>query len=91
MAQRFVEAFERNGLDAHDYAFICYDEWDYSPEVVGDDGEVISPAIEAGSRYGIRYDQAVILKQKQIERDHKRQISSLEAKIAKIEEMINGL
>lgn len=85
MAQRFVEAFERHGLNAHDYAFICYDEWESSPEVIGDDGEILSPAIEAGSRYGIRYEQAIILKQKQIERDHKRQLDSLLSRVEALE------
>ena len=28
IAQRFIEAFNRHGLDAHDYGFLCYDEWD---------------------------------------------------------------
>lgn len=27
VAQRYIEAFARHGLDAHDYAFLCYDEW----------------------------------------------------------------
>lgn len=85
MAQRFVEAFERHGLNAHDYAFICYDEWGFSPEVVGDDGEVIFQSVEAGSRYGIRYEQAIILKQKQIERDHNRKIEALMARIDALE------
>lgn len=33
IAQRFIEAFARHGLDAHDYGFLCYDEWDdeYEP------------------------------------------------------------
>lgn len=85
MAQRFVEAFSRHNLNAYDYAFICYDEWESSPEVIGDDGEVLSPAIDAGSRYGIRYEQAIILKQKQMERDHKRQLTSLIARIEALE------
>lgn len=85
IAQRFVEAFERHGLDAHRFGFICYDEWADSPELIGEDGEVISPAVDAGSRYGIRYEQAIILKQKQIERDHKRQIDSLVARIEALE------
>lgn len=156
MAQRFVEAFERHGLNAHDYAFICYDEWgdqyiqvqinegemvkasrtvdrpvmveidgEMRPKLVQvycvdpDDGEPIfnedgtrktklevvmesvveeydTPAdpvyedvleVAAGSRYGIRYDQAIILKQKQIERDHKRQIDALIKRIEKLERM----
>ena len=28
IAQRYVEAFERNGLDPYKFGFICYDEWD---------------------------------------------------------------
>ena len=85
IAQRFVEAFERHGLDPHRFAFICYDEWGDSPELIGEDGEVISPAVDAGSRYGIRYEQAIILKQKQIDRDHKRQLDSLLARIEALE------
>ncbi|WAX22168.1 putative tailspike protein [Aeromonas phage AVP1] len=41
--------------------------------------------VKAGERYGIRYDQAIILKQKQIERDHNRLISALEARISALE------
>lgn len=85
MAQRFVEAFERHGEDPYRFAFICYDEWAGSPELIGEDGEVISPAVAAGSRYGIRYDQAIILKQRQIERDHKRQLDALVARIEALE------
>ena len=42
-------------------------------------------AVDAGSRYGIRYDQAIILKQKQIERDHKRQIDALVDRVESLE------
>lgn len=85
IAQRFVEAFERHGLDPYRFAFICYDEWADSPELIGEDGEVISPAVDAGSRYGIRYEQAIILKQKQIERDHGRRIDALLSRIDALE------
>lgn len=85
IAQRFVEAFERHGLDPYRFAFICYDEWGAEAEVIGEDGEVITPSVEAGSRYGIRYEQAIILKQKQVERDHKRQLDSLLSRIEALE------
>lgn len=85
IAQRFAEAFERHGLDPYRFAFICYDEWGAVAEVIGEDGETISEAVEAGSRYGIRYEQAIILKQKQIERDHKRQLDALVARIEALE------
>lgn len=62
IAQRYVEAFERHGLDAHRFGFICYDEWDDVPAVIDEDtGDVITPAIEAGSRYGIRYEEMLVM------------------------------
>lgn len=154
MAQRFVEAFDRHGLDAHDYAFICYDEWgDQYIKVQVNEGETVKatrpierpvmveidgemrPKLEliycvdqedgapifnpdgtrkakfevvmeticeeydapvepvyvdvletpAGSRYGIRYDQAIMLKQKQIERDQERKIDALTKRIDSLE------
>ena len=86
IAQRFVEAFANHGLDAHRFGFICYDEWESAEAVVSKEtGEIITPAVEAGSRYGIRYEQAIILKQKQIERDHNRRIEALLSRIEALE------
>lgn len=174
IAQRFVEAFKKHGLDPFRFAFICYDEWEdqyvkvqtnegetvtktravsqpvmvattrevmvddvledgtkikkatmeeyQTPKLIqvyifNEDGSprldnngvrcfVMEPVMEdiieeytepappeyvdvletsAGSRYCIRYDQAIILKQKQIERDHKRQIDALVARIEALE------
>ena len=86
IAQRFVEAFQKHGLDPFRFAFICYDEWDAKDEVVGDDGEIVSEAVSSGSRYGIRYEQAIILKQRQIERDHNRRIDALLSRIEALED-----
>ena len=86
IAQRFVEAFRRHGLDAHDYGFLCYDEWDGSGAVIDDEtGALLTPAIEPGNRYGIRYEEAIVLKHKQLERDHSRRINSLVARIEALE------
>lgn len=58
IAHRAIEAFERHGLNAHQ----CYDEWDDSPAVIDENtGNVIKPAIKAGSRYGIRYEEMLVL------------------------------
>lgn len=49
IAQRVKEAFEAEGLDPFAYGVLCYDEW---------------PATEdrpAGNRYGIRYEEALVL------------------------------
>lgn len=51
MAQELGEAFAAEGLDPHRYAMFCYDEW---PEERGENGDVV---VEAGNRYGIRYDE----------------------------------
>ncbi|MBW9468680.1 tail fiber domain-containing protein, partial [Enterobacter roggenkampii] len=42
IAQRAKEAFERHGLDAHRFGFLCYDEWDDQyAQVQTNEGEVV--------------------------------------------------
>ncbi len=64
-AQTVGEILAKHGLNPAEYAFFCHDEWeDEQIEVVavGDDG-VAKPTgemrtiVEAGDRYGIRYDE----------------------------------
>lgn len=57
VAQEVIAAFEAEGLDANRYAIICYDEWDAADEILSEEGNVISPAREAGNRYGVRYEE----------------------------------
>jgi hypothetical protein len=57
IAQDVVAAFAAEGLDAADYALLCYDEWDATPEILNEDGKVAKPALAAGNAYGIRYEQ----------------------------------
>lgn len=61
IAQRIKEAFESEGLDAFEYGLLCYDEWESEPAIVDEDGAINRPAIEAGNRYGIRYEEALAL------------------------------
>lgn len=49
IAQKVKECFEKQGLDAFQYGLLCYDEWE-------DNGST-----PAGSRYGIRYEEALVL------------------------------
>ena len=100
IAQRVVEAFERHGLDAHDYGLLCYDEWESQPEVldhheatpaVYDESgemvrpamdaysEVVTPAIEAGSGYSIRYLEALALEAELQRRNYERLLGRIEA------------
>ena len=50
-AQTVASILRKHGLDPDQYAFFCYDEWE---EVTDEDGNVI---VEAGSRYGLRYEE----------------------------------
>ena len=49
IAQRVKEVFENHGLDPFAYGILCYDEWP------------AEESIEAGNRYGIRYEEALAL------------------------------
>lgn len=57
IAQEVKAAFEAEGLDAHRYGMFCYDEWEAETESVNGDGVVMRKAIEAGSAYGVRYEE----------------------------------
>jgi hypothetical protein len=57
IAQEVVAAFQAEGLDPMRYAIVCYDEWNATDEIIGNDGIVISHARQAGNRYGVRYEE----------------------------------
>lgn len=69
IAQQVVEAFAARGLDATDYGVLCFDEWDAAPAVLDDDGNVITPAREAGEMYSIRYDELLVLEAARVRRE----------------------
>lgn len=61
IAQRVIDAFAAESLDARRYALLCHDTWDAQPEEYGIDLDgqpfLAAPARPAGDRYGVRYDQ----------------------------------
>lgn len=87
IAQEVASAFEAQGLDAARYGLFCHDEWkdEYEtvevvdqPEVLGKDGEVVTPAVthteqkkilSAGDRYGIRYEELLTLECARLRRE----------------------
>ncbi|ATJ04759.1 hypothetical protein [Escherichia phage ZG49] len=75
IAQRATEAFERHGIDAHRYGFLCFDSWDdvYEEDANGS-RKLITPA---GSRYGIRYEEVLILEAALMRRTIKRMQEAL--------------
>ena len=72
VAQRVVEAFTRHGLQWGKYAFICYDEWEARDNQYDDNGALIEPAREAGNKYGIRYEEALVLEAAYMRRELER-------------------
>jgi len=54
IAQRVYDVFADHGIDAFELGLVCFDEWSAETE----DG--IS-TLEAGNRWGIRYDQAFVM------------------------------
>ncbi|HGT7382615.1 TPA: tail fiber domain-containing protein [Escherichia coli] len=88
VAQRAIEAFTRHGLDATKYGFLCYDKWEASPEIIDEEsGEVLTKATAAGERYGIRYDEVLILEAAL----QRRKAAQLEKRIIALETLVATL
>lgn len=79
--QRAIEVMKAHGLDPQVYGFICYDQWDATPEIRDEDGEVVQPAIDAGDRYSFRPDQL----DRFITRGLHERLIQLEERLAKLE------
>ncbi len=61
IAQQIKVAFESEGLDPFEYGILCYDKWEDQPEVLSEDRKVVIPYLPAGDRYGVRYEEAMVL------------------------------
>lgn len=90
IAQEVHQAFQAKGLDAARYGLFCHDAWqdEYEtvevidqPEVLNEDGELVSPAVThteqklitaAGDRYGIRYEELLMLECARLRRELQR-------------------
>lgn len=55
--QAAIAIMGKNGLDWSKYGAFCYDKWDASEAELDSDGEVVSPAVEAGSLYSFRKEE----------------------------------
>ena len=87
VAQRIASAFAARGLDASRYGLFCHDSWDAEPAMTNDDGEVVSPAREAGDRYSLRYEEALCMEAALMRRENAR----LKARIAALEDRLAAL
>lgn len=61
IAQRVMEAFQNQGLDPFAYGILCHEGWEGSPAVYDEDENLVSAEVVAGDRYGVRYEEALVL------------------------------
>lgn len=86
VAQQVGQAFSRHGLDAAKYGLFCHDEWDAQPAEY-DGADLVSPAIEAGDLYSIRYEEALAMEAAY----QRRRADRLEQRVAALEETVRRL
>lgn len=55
--QAAIAVMQANGLDPFAYSFICYDEWQAEEPTYDDEGNLLTPAREAGNRYSFRKEE----------------------------------
>lgn len=72
IAQDIKDVFEARGLDATHYGLLCFDEWGDSEEIVDEAGNIVSPPVQAGSRWGVRFDECQFLEMALMRRELKR-------------------
>ena len=78
VAQQVHEAFAAHDIDAFDIGLCCFDEWEAEAEVRDDDGVLIRAAVEADSRWGLRYSECEAMEAAY----QRRRIAQLEAQVA---------
>ena len=81
IAQQVRDAFEAKGLDATRYGLLCYDQWEAQEEELDDEGNISTPARDAGDRWGIRADQCLFVEAAY----QRRRLDRLEARLAALE------
>jgi hypothetical protein len=78
IAQRVKAAFEEAGLDPFAYGLLCYDEWEAQEGAKDEETGQVVPAVKAGERYGIRYEEALVLESALMRRTQKLLTARLE-------------
>lgn len=82
-AQRYIEIFEKHGLDALRYGMVRHDSWEEVEEVLDDAGNIAVAGQPAGDRYSVAYtDIAMFAMRGVVERQRtiESRLAALEAK-----------
>ena len=84
IAQQVRDAFATHGIDGTRYGLLCYDEWEATPEVLDNEGNVLEAARDSGSRWGIRADQCLFLEAAY----QRRELQRVKARLHDLEELV---
>ena len=87
VAQRIISVFTAHGLNAADYGLLCYDEWEAEAAEYDDDGNEVKPAIEAGNRYAVRYEECLCMEAAY----QRRRADRIEARLRIIQEKLDNI
>lgn len=94
IAQRVHEAFKRHGIDGFELGLLCYDKWEFEPAAYRgltqdelDSGDypsvqtkvLVAPELEAGDKWGIVYEEALVLEAALQRRKYERLLARVEA------------
>ena len=86
IAQRIEFIFKSHNLDVNRYGLLCYDAWDAEDEQCDEEGNILSPAREAGDRYSLRYEEALCMEAAY----QRRRADRLEERIARLEALLES-
>lgn len=81
IAQRIERVFAARGLNAFEYGLFCYDEWEAQEAQNDKDGNEIIPAVAAGNRYSLRYEECLCMEAAY----QRRRADRIEARLAALE------
>ena len=87
IAQRIDAAFKAHSLDASRYGLFCWDSWEAEPADIDEKGSVLTPALEAGDAYSLRYEEALCMEAAY----NRREVKRLKEEINLLKQRLNSL
>lgn len=93
VAQQIETAFASKNLDAREYGFFCWDEWEEEPDVRDESGHTVQEGHPAGDMFSLRYEEALCMEaayqRRRADRAEAR-LATLEERLAAIEAKLNA-
>lgn len=94
IAQDVDRIFKDAGLEARDYGFFCWDEWEAKEASYDEEGQLVDSAQEAGDLYSLRYGELLCIEAAYQRRKNKileNRISELEKQVSDMLQILQSL